>query len=358
LIPYFYYIFEFLQPANIVNLVKKKSFSCWRDIINKNYPIAKGQEEIANNIEEVGNVCITSINQMDVELGINCIRDFRELLLTYLDLKEQFPPEWFEVKNIEIFGFSQKVLQNIEQEKTWVEVKVLQKMNFIVQTASNQIKDINHAIALSARQVGEKAIEVGDEKLLIAVVKAFNSFLKSTLNSRDAYSSGNFLFQYRLLTQEAIKENLPVAERIVFYFSYYAQIAAQMDNLIVVETICYDLRILVEISCQNKLPIQTCLSRIFLSLEKGLRAMEDVRLRKIIWKHLLIIAANCEENKFFFERLRTVPYENLLSLRELLFQENELLYWELTDRMVNFSYTTSVERERINKIIEGLATRD
>src|SRR5262249_9626069 len=93
LVPYFSYVFTFLQPANIINTIRGEIDEKIEGIATRRDPqgadeaaqLVKEKQEIASSIEDIADVALNSILQRDRALAIDTIDALRGVVIEYLE---------------------------------------------------------------------------------------------------------------------------------------------------------------------------------------------------------------------------------------------------------------------------------
>ena len=85
----------------------------------------------------------------------------------------------------------------IGRDRIWVEWKVLRQLQRLYLGGMSIMKDVCFVIAVNTRKIGEAAGQRGDMPVLDKVMVFFNTYLRQTINSRDAKAMFNVLREYR-----------------------------------------------------------------------------------------------------------------------------------------------------------------
>ena len=124
-----------------------------------------------------------------------------DISANYLERKPQQPQQWFNVESGIFLGPSEEYVSRIEQERSWVEVKVLRELQGIFSSSLGGSREVATAVAVSARRLGESALSAGDETVVELVVNHFNTFLREAINDQQKGIIYNLLAEYSRLAE-------------------------------------------------------------------------------------------------------------------------------------------------------------
>ncbi|UCE20387.1 MAG: DUF2254 domain-containing protein [Gemmatimonadota bacterium] len=279
LVPYFFYVFYFLKPQNIINRIKRQADGFLKEAVIKNRKLGTEksndllqdnvntlQDNVIANIEQLSEMAMSSLTQADRSLGVDCIKSMQEILTGesdhteghdlkegYLDRKKQFPKEWLEVQRKHFGEFDQETINELVLLRYWVEMKIAQEFLAILIHSLNKERKLVNTIAISTREIGEKALRLrsgSDDAVLHLTINSFNTYLKHGIDKDDILSTIDILYQYRFFAEKILQESedpnivIVIANR----FKDYGRIAFVEHMAPVLETIAFDLRSLNEVA--------------------------------------------------------------------------------------------------------------
>ena len=279
LVPYFFYVFYFLKPQNIINRIKKQADGFLKDACLKNRRLGndkinkklqgtlyKLQDNLIANIEQLSEMALSSLTQSDRSLGVDCVKSMQEILTGkngntegqdlekgYLDQKRRFSKEWFEVQKKHFGEFDEGIIKELTLLKYWVEMKMGQEFLAILIHSLNEERKLVNTIAISTRDIGKKALRLesgSDDAVLRLVKNSFNTYLKHSIDKEDILSTIDILYQYRFFAEKILQESEDpaVVIDIAHHLKDHGRIAYVEQMSAVLETIAFDLRSLNEVA--------------------------------------------------------------------------------------------------------------
>jgi hypothetical protein len=357
--PYFAYVFDFLQPENIISRIGAEAQRSSRigERAAADAQLSAAQARTLHSMEELTDICVNSISGKDKIIAVAAVDALKDFAITYLGEKHTARSEWFRVgvgirENPDFVSMAEASVNEMEKRKTWVEWKVLRQCQAIYHEALTNMKDVAYVCAINTRYIGEKAIAVDDKETLAVCVKFFNSYIRSALNARDVRTAYNVLHQYREMTEGLLRSGWhDKAAEISEYIKYYAHISYHILPF-VTETCAYDLCRLCELAHELRSPAEKRMLEIFLQVdqpiaddsaaETGLRGVRKAQI-KLATYYLVRDAEPLA--RVIWEDMHNERHERLRSIREELLRVETEDFWEVIDRGTNFDYLTP-ERKR------------
>ena len=356
LVPYFNYIFEFLDPKNIINKIRVQiSGAIEGEIDTKSEDpvlLASVKSDIARAAEQITDIALNSIHQQDRTLAMDCVVTLKQVLIDYLDHKHELPDAWFAVARRDLtdradpdyVSLSDVGLMEIESSRTWVEHKIFKQLHLIYGTSLNNLRDVSNLIGMSIRDIAVKAIEKEDRRVRWLAVKFFNTLLRTSISQRDVRTTYNLFSQYRLLAEHLLEtKQLFIAEQIFSYFKYYGQLADAMGVSFLLETVAYDLYRLCRVADDHDARNFNELLEIFLQVDRPADMLEKedhllgVRKAQVMLGSYFQARDQVDLADRILEDVHTEPLRRLYSIRDAI-QKAERNFWEITDRGTNFDY--------------------
>jgi len=247
-----------------------------------------------------------------------------------------------------------EVVEDLERQKLWVEMKVLRQYQTIYSEALGRQREIDYIIAIQTRAIGERALASGDADALDLAIKFINTYLRATINARDVRTGYNVLHQYRLLAAAALKAGDAATTLVVArHFSYYGQLAFTSGLPFLLETAAYDLCTLNEQALEIGAPasLRDPLLEVFLDVDKESETPHEHEaslrgVRKAQVKLATFYLARGEEalaRRIHRDMEREVVHR-LRSIREELTGVPSKYFWEVTDRGMNMDYIAPERR--------------
>jgi hypothetical protein len=356
LLPYFAFVFAFLNPIHIVGRIRDHTLSV---VESPKFSVERKQQEAIRGIEQIADVALNSMEHKDKGVSIASIEALGTTVEAYERFRSRLPAEWFRVDgavagNSDFISMAPHVLADVSRRAVWFEMKVLRQYQTIYNEALNRVRDVNYVIAIRTRQIAERAMDTGHEELVDLTLKFFNTYLRATLNARDVRTAYNVLNQYRLLAEHAVKiNNARRAVEIARYFKYYGLVAQAANLGFILETAAYDLCSLNECAFDRGSPAVRELLRIFLEVDKEgdghehEQSLRGVRKAQVKLATHYLVKGDREKAQLVFRDMEGERPERLASIRNELLQVRSADFWEVSDRGVNFDYLPAEQKEKM-----------
>lgn len=360
LIPYLFFVFDFLEPNNIISKIQSRALSCLTQGVRGGSAGRKLKLRFSQSLEQITDIAKGSLRINDSNVALSSVWALRDVSANYWEDKSQRPPDWFEVEKDIFLGPSAEYLRRIEQEQNWVEVKVLRELQTIFSSALEGSPEVATAVAVSTRHIGEQALGSGDEAVVELVVKYFNTFLREAINAEQKRIIYNLLDEYRSLTEQFVVPWPELTVRISHHLSYYARVAEAQGLRFIAETVAYDLKVLNQVAYQLQCRRASDLLEVFLSLDEALRSRGYQRPLPGVYKMWLALGAFYlaqgadSLSKQVQEALSRVEPATLTRLGKELLSVTVPEFWEITDRGVNFDYIEPALRPYLRELLNQL----
>ena len=364
LIPYLFFVLDFMEPNNIISKIESRALGSLKQGTGRSSSGQKVKLRFSQSLEQITDIAQGSLRINDSSVALASVWALRDISQSYLEDKSQQPAQWFRVEKGIFLGLSQEYVSRIEQERSWVEVKVLRELQTIFHSAREGFVEVATAVAVSTRHIGEKALRSGDEAVIELVVKYFNTSLRKAINAEEKHVIYNVLDQYRLLAEGFVSPWPELALRISHHFCYYARAAERQGLTFIAETVAYDLKVLNQAAYRQDCRRAADLLAILLSLAELLQSRGFQRPLAGVYKMWLALGAFylSEEASSLYEQLQQALHQveptTLARLGKELLGVSEPEFWEITDRGVNFDYIEPDLRPYLRELLKQLPTGD
>jgi uncharacterized membrane protein len=348
LLPYFGFVFAFLNPIQIVQRIRRQTLAVVAKGTGTN--VERKQREAVRGIEQIADVGLNAMENKDKGVSMASADALHSMVVDYLDVRGSMAEPWFRVEgelahNPDFVSMSEDVLADVSRRRIWFEMKVLRQYQTIYNEALNRMRDINYLIAINTRRIAEEAIRRDHEELVDLVLKFFNTYLRATINARDVRTAYNVLNQYRLLAESALAYKRGTrAIEIARYFKYYGLTAYGGALPFILETVAYDLCTLNEIAFDSKTPALKQLLRIFLEVDKESESevqeasLRGVRKAQVKLATYYLLHGDEKLAREVYRDMKDEDENRLASIRDELLSVRSQEFWEISDRGVNFDY--------------------
>jgi hypothetical protein len=366
MLPYFAYVFRFLEPQSIVARIRSQAVDTVVDAVSSSPEDAvAAQANVLAAMEELTDITSNSISGKDKIIASRAVDAIKDFVVGYLAVKPRAPEAWFTIgqgihDNPDFVAMDPESLKDLVTRRTWVEWKALRQYLGIYNEAQGTMPDINYLVAIDTRYVGEAASARNDPEVIELAFRFMNSYLRATLNAKAVRTAYNVLNQYRLLVEAMIKAGRDdVAATAVGHMIYYGRASYDMQLGFVTETVAYDVGALCELAHHNGERDERLLAA-FLDLDQPLRAKRQehglIGIRKAQVKlacYYLQAGAEARARRIA-DDMREEPPDRLKAIREQLERVESKDFWEIIDRGRNFEYMPPPQRSRMATFFDWL----
>jgi hypothetical protein len=369
MLPYFAYVFRFLEPSNLVERIRRQAIAdlTHAATAHDGDRLVHAQAPALDAMEELTDITSNSISGKDKIIASRSVDAIKDYVLEYLALKQRVDPRWFQIgndirDNPDFVAMDPESLVDLETHRTWLEWKALRQYLGIYAEAQGAMPDICYLIAIDTRYIGEAALSRHDRKLLELVYRFMNSYLRAALNARAVRTAYNVLNQYRLLVQAAIDAGDDEAGLDgVRHMIYYGRTSFDMQLGFVTETVAYDVGALCEFAhAQGRGDLDDRMLTMFLDLDQPLRARRQesallgVRKAQLKLACYYLAAREPTRARRIADDMSGEDKERLATIRDQLEKVESKEFWEIIDRGRNFEYMPDRQRATMPAFFEML----
>jgi hypothetical protein len=368
MLPYFMYVFRFLEPVNLVARIKSEAVKDVREgaTSRDEGTINAAQGPALAALEELTDITSNSISGKDKIIASRAVDAIKDFIVEYGTLKNRADMRWFKIgegirDNPDFVAMDPESLRVLESEQTWLEWKALRQYLGIYAEAQSSMPDINYLIAIDTRYVGEAALAKKDSAVVELAFRFMNSYLRAALNARAVRTAYNVLNQYRLLVESMIRGGADdMAIEGVRHMIYYGRTSYDMQLGFVTETVAYDVSALCEFAHAQKREIDQKMLDMFLDLDQPLRMKKQETglqgIRKAQLKlacYYLAVGAEERAAKIAAD-MAGEERGRLDTIREQLTRVVSKEFWEIIDRGRNFEYMPPKQKEQMDRFFDML----
>lgn len=358
LLPYFAFVFSFLNPIEIVERIRRHTL----EVIGSKraaWTVANKQREAIRGIEQLADVALNAMEHKDKGVSMASADALRQLLLDYQELRPHLRKEWFTVEgelahNPDFVSMAPSVLELVTERRIWLEMKILRQYQTLYGEALNRMRDMNYLIAINTRHIAEAALRQKNPELFDLTVKFFNTYLRATINAKDVRTAYNVLNQYRLLAEYALDyADGEHSVEIARYFKYYGGVSFNAKLPFILETVAYDLCALNELAHEKDNASARELLGIFLQVDRESASevqetsLRGVRKAQVKLATYYLLEGEEELAREVFDDMSGEAPERLASIRNELLAIDSSEFWEISDRGVNFDYLPPRRKRRM-----------
>jgi predicted membrane protein DUF2254 len=369
LVPYFAYVFDFLDPEKVIARIGVQTLegATARDARasgpSDGHTFTARQAQAVSGLAHLADIAVNALGQKDKVIASDASAAMRRLLVDYQSRKAELESEWFAIgaplrADPDFVALADESLEDLGRQRTWLEWKGLRQIREVFGAALDSMPEMAHVVAIDTRYVGEAALGAGHREVFALVVKFMNTYLRAALNGKDVRTAYNVLNQYRqlaeaLLAPEADAKIFDWAEATVIeiagHFKYYARLAHAGGMGFVTETAAYDLCALCEMASARRSPAHDRLLAIFLEIDDRAeeRALRGVRKAQAKLASFYLVNGETSRAQAIFDDMKNESPERLRSIRDEMLAITSKDFWEVVDRGTNFDYVSDARKDKL-----------
>jgi hypothetical protein len=368
MVPYFAYVFDFLDPDKIVGRLQEQAVASALSSDHRPGGITARQARALTGVEQLSDIAVNASSQKDKAMASRAVDAIKDLALGYLARKRELGEDWFHVtprirQNPDFVALAAESVDELDRRRTWLEYKILRQYQSIYNESLGEMPDINLLIAIDTRYIGEAALQASDEETLQLAIKFFNTYLRATLNASNIRTAYNVLNQYRQLGERILAAGMTaLVSDIAFFFKYYGQIAHGLDLGFVTETVAYDMATLCERSFLDHAPAHDAILPLLLELDKEAESQAQEQTLRGVRKAQAKLASFYLVNdgepfaRQIYEDMKDERPERLRSICDELLRIEDKDFWEVIDRGTNFDYVDDARKEKLKVFFSWFAS--
>ncbi|MGE0623951.1 MAG: DUF2254 family protein [Pseudomonadales bacterium] len=362
LLPYIYFVFTFLSPISVIERICRNAVSAMRRI---GADVEAAQRQVLAAVDELQDVSRGAIEQGDRSIAMSGINGMTAIVYDYTAIRATLPDPWYEISDAitrdpDFIALTDDSVDQVAADRIWLETKVFRQLYSLMSQSAGHARDVANLIGINTSLVA-RDLGGDDPALLRLCVRAFNSYLRATINARDARTAYYLMDQYRDVAEHYLaNDGGALALEIAGYFKLYGQTAHQNGLSFLLDAAAYDVVHLIEVAVAAGSPCVDGLLSVLLELDQEIREenQEDsllgVRRSQIQLATLFLKLGDDVRVARIVADLKAERLSRLKRLRHGLENEHRPQYWELTDRGANFSYLEPDRRRYLEPLFERL----
>jgi hypothetical protein len=358
LLPYFAYVFHFVSPHEVIRRIRAEAL---REVHGSRAEGAReAKRAVIEAVEELEDIARGAMQNSDRGIAMAAVEALAELLGDVTRQRRELPADWFVLDDViardaDFVSMAAPALDAIAKEGTWFEAKILRQCRELFVDAVGNARDVASMIAIHTRRLGEE-FAVAHPPLLEQCLRAFNSYLRASINARDMRTGFYVLHQYRLLGESLLRQGLePAVLEIATRIRLYGRTASASELPFLLEIAAYDLSNLIE-AAADKIAVRDALIEVLLAIDhEGAENLLGVRKAQIQLATFFLVRADPTPARRIAADLAAERRGLLLTAREELENETSPHYWEINDRAVNFSYLPPDRRAKLADVFALVA---
>jgi len=349
LIPYFAFVFAFLQPLHVVDRIRAHTFRLLRRAVPGDRGSARAS--VVAGAVQLEDVALNSLEHNDRTIAMASVNALLRLLLDYQGLRGDFAGEWFRIdgelaEDPDFVAMDTSVREDIERRRLWLEMKIFRQFHGIyLQSLHNHMRGVAYLVALNTRRVAEEALRADRDDLLDLTLRSFNTYLRFVINEEDVRTAYYTLLHFRLVAEEALAGSREtIAPQIAEHLRYYGQEFYARGMPFLLTVVAYDVGVLCEAAFRGGHASADPLLRVMLRIDKESESSSQeqsllgVRRAQVQLATFFLATGDSERARMIWQDMKAEDPNRLAAIRDELLREESPDYREITDRGVNFSY--------------------
>jgi hypothetical protein len=355
LIPYFFYVVRFLDPANIIRRVREETLRTIALARADKLDPETAQERLHQRLDQIGTIILKSLDRADRSVARDGVWTLKQVLDHYAGQKPHMKDAWFKVDRADFVGFSAEALDMLNQQRTWFEMKALHQIYLAYHHALSKASDTVSSMSDALRVVTTKAAERGDTEVTRLGVRFFNNLLREAIKSRNVHAVYDVFHQYRVLARD-LCDDAELVREISRHFLYYARMARGAGLAFAPQLAEYDLSYIVRRAYEAGSAARGDLLGDALSMphKNGNEVLPMVVKAKLQLGAFFVANQHAAEAAKVRASLADVDRPVLESaLADLL--DAEYCFFEVTDRQLNLEYVPPDRREHLKSFVDSIS---
>jgi hypothetical protein len=373
LIPYFAYVFRFLEPQRVIARLGDDAARSLEDVPGADPRTVDGvKSRVVEDVEHLGDIVLNAVGHRDKAIAMEAVASLARILDGHAGAKPRMGETWFAIgpelaSNPDFVSMAPEVIEDLSSHRLWLEMKVLRQYQTAFAEALDRQREVNYMIAIHTRRLAERCLAAGDPDALGLSIKFFNTFLRAAINARDVRTGYNIFHQYRLVGEAALRRgDTRTVLDVGRHFAYYGQVAFASGLPFLLETAAYDLCTLNECAAETDVPadLRDALLDLFLEVDKeseGVHEHEEslrgVRKAQVKLATFYLARGRESEARRIQADMEREPDHRLRSIRAELDRVGSRYFWEITDRGLNMDYIAPERRVHLRRFFEWFGGR-
>lgn len=342
LIPYFIFVFDFLQPAAIIHRLEQQVRQTIMQA-DRSLSMEVLHDQCLSTLDEFKSIATSALQQRDMPIILEALDSLKNTALFYGTYKDKLVADWFCLtptvrRDPDFIPLETVTMQEIETAKHWLEVKVFRQHHSILADSLNYFREVCYLVAINTREIAEQALRQDDKATAHLAIKFFNTYLRTVITTPDVRVGYTLVKEYRLLAEAALqyKQEATVLD-IAYYFRYYSFLAYKADLVFLPETFAADLGLLAQKCCEQNSEISAAILEIFLKIDQDSESEQQENTLRGVRKSQVKLAAYYLKSghralaQVIFNDMQHEPPARL----QLIFSELQSAqadFWEFRDR--------------------------
>ena len=342
-IPYIYYVFNFLRPAEIIRRMRTEATTGLRRA--RTHDSVELRAHVAGLVSQLGETALRAAARDDRSLAADALDELETIASEYQALKPALPASWFEQCPGIDLGLPPAALDHLQAERTWFEFHLFKTVEGILPVAMDHTPDVVSRMSRLLRIVAEQASRSGDQPTVELATKFQNTFLRHAIRRRNARGFYDCSYEYTQLALSLLETDggLPLA--VAGHLSYYAEEAHRSGLPALREVALYDLADLHLGTAGAALELR---EKTLEELLDTYRRCPGARLESLL-KVLSVALVNDDQPTVAAvgAALAQAPREALAEAARSVLEAEAADYREITGRVVDLNHVSAEARQAL-----------
>ncbi len=352
IIPYLYYLSNFIRPRFFLPLLEKEILTGLRAMALVKYK-EEDQDDVFENINVLTNIASTAVIKDDKSVIVIVFDMLVGILLELIYLRGKEKTNWKIQNPVFSSGVSEEARYFLEKNKTWPEYFILSKCLKLAQNLETKQNEMVSFLMEKLLKSMDEALGNGFDDLVEFHIMTFNTLLRDSIDRDNLIKFQSLCYYYRLGI-EILQENKSLMIFSSKSFLHYGNMCSKKKVSIWRETVLFDLgRIILFLAYVDE-NIGIEFYKKFVSKAWSRDFRRDDKFGRTAWR--AIVKTYWEARAKNFKALSNEIYnefivhdgpKHLEGIKYLLSYSREL-HWEINDRLVSFNH--------LSKAAEKMAT--
>ena len=354
LLPYVRYMFQIMRGETIIAGIRRHAALEIEKAIAHPQEHGVHRREVRESLSQFSDIALGSIQEGDTEVALAAIHAIRGLVCNdYVPVKEQLPTHWFAVSHDDMPGASDQTIVQVDRTRTWLEHVVLATFVDLMGETPAFRKEIIHAIAITTRDIGRRAILHHDVEVEDLVIRFFNTYFRAALNQRAPTFAYAVMNEYRRLAADVSAERPELSFRVAEHLLRYGRAFDSAGMPFIVGTAAEDVSTLIIEMSRHDLDRALLITELLSdNLAEMAKVAQPVSLNGILKAVIKLgLWAVAEEQHDVLNRiangLAAVSPDVLNNTLDRMHGTTERVFWEVSDRVVAYDWVEDHLRELI-----------
>lgn len=354
LIPYYYYVLQFLDPETIIELVTKSIITELDEMARGRSSVAVEQRRLNRKIMHLGSVILQSIGRSDRDVSIEAVRAVARVLHAYETRKPALDRRFLAIDHEIFTGLSHGAIEIINRDGIWIEQKCLQQLALAYSAALAKMPDAVSTVSDVVKQLAHETAQGNRPEVMALYVRYFNGFIREAIMKKDVHAIYDVFYQYKSLARKLLDSHPEIAIEMAGHFKYYAEMARGANMPFIYDLASYELAELCRAERRSGpgRPDRAILMTL-LAFEGAESSARIVKSRALLGGYFVGKGLR-EEAGLVAGSLGPAPKALLEQAHREIMNTRSAIFWEVTDRQTNFDYVDDDAKAKVSEFLSRI----